>query len=90
MREEALSAARKQKAGVTVNVLADVAPRRTAAGFVIRYRVIMARALHRESRISARAHDRKTTGGHKKPMDAHVREKRGEEKERGSILRASI
>jgi len=88
MREEALSAARKQKAGVTVNVLADVAPRRIAAGFVIRYRVITARALHRESRISAR--DRKTTGEHKKPMDARVREKRGEEKERGSILRASI
>jgi len=44
--------------------------RRAAAGVVIRRCVITTRALHRESHISARARDRKTTGGHKKPMDA--------------------
>jgi len=72
-RGKALNAARKQKAGVTVNVLAGVASRRAAAGVVIRHRVITTRALHRESYISACG--RKTTGGHKKPMDARGRRK---------------
>jgi len=62
--------------------------RRAAAGVVIRRCVITTRALHRESHISARARDRKTTGGHKKPMDAWGRsEGEGGGGGGGSILR---